>query len=527
MAKGTVMEMAHELDYLVRARYPLIAVQTYEEQRVLNVVKKIAFSRRKEVFVWNCHRGLWQVREEGTEEQINDSTGKTPKQPQAILEHIANHETDSLFVLQDLQMFLGKNPVVDRQVKDVVTGLQVTRKTIVVTGTAIEVPSDLDKYMTLLDFPMPDREVLTEAITSVIDEMNEMDQVTVDLSEENQERLIEASRGLTVAETKLAASKAVVSTGRLDENSIKIVTAEKRQIIRKSGILEYYPADTQMNEVGGLDLLKGYINERQNWWSHEAQEFGLSYLNGIVLIGIPGTGKSLIAKTMASYWGLPLIRLDMSRIFDKFVGGSEENIRKATQTAEAVAPAILWLDEVEKAMATGSGDNGTSRRVLGQFLTWMQEKSEPIYVVCTANKVEGAGGLPPEFLRKGRFDDLFWVSLPSQEELKEIINIHLVKKGRELSEAEIVEVAKQADGYSGAEIEAAVENGLWKCYGEKIPLTKDLLIESLKETKPLSSTMSEAISESKEWAKGRVRYASSAADTTVKAEQNKTLNVEV
>ena len=525
--KGTIIEVAQELDYLVRARYPFIAIQTYEEQRVVAVAKRIAFSRTKRLFIWNCNRGVWEETEAGEVLQGNEE--KQVNQPQKILEYVDNMKSDSIFVLQDFQMFIGKNPKVDRQIKDVVEALQTTRKTIIVTGTMIQTNDDLEKYITVVDFPMPDREVLGNVLEDMIEEVKGLSTagVRVDLEDEDKERLIEAARGLTISETKNVFSKSVVSTGVLDEKAVDIVTNEKRQIVRKSGILEFYPKTGSMADIGGLDNLKGYIQERDHWWTSDVLDFGLSYLKGIVIVGIPGTGKSLTAKTMASEWGLPLVRLDMSAIFNKYVGGSEENIKKAMNTAEAVSPCVLWIDEVEKAMAVGSGDNGTSRRVFGQFLTWMQEKSSAVYVVCTANKVSGDGGLPPEFLRKGRFDDVFFVPLPSEDERVEIIGIHLQKKSRELSEEEMREVAIAAEGYSGAELEAAVENGLWKTFKDRADLTKDILIESVTETKPLSDTMKGEIDALQEWAKGRVRYASSQTDRIVKAEQVQDLTIEV
>jgi len=524
--KKTVMEVAQELDYLVRARYPVIAVQTYEEQRVLSVAKKIAFSRNKELYLWNCNRGLMHVTEHGDTVQDLSDGGLT--QPQQILSHVEACKNDAVFVLQDFQVFIGKNPKIDRQVKDLVEALHQSRKTVIITGTHIEVPSDLDKYITLLDFPMPDREVLREALDDLIDRVSGMDSnVTVRLTDADREELVEAAKGLTVSETKLAAAKTVVATGRIDSDSARSIIQEKRQIIRKSGTLEFYPASEDLADIGGLDALKEYIQERDHWWNQEVLDFGLKYLKGVVLIGVPGSGKSLTAKTMASHWGLPLIRLDMSRIFDKYVGGSEENIRKAMHVAEAVAPCVLWLDEVEKAMATGSGDNGTSRRVLGQFLTWMQEKESPVFVVCTANKVTGDGGLPPEFLRKGRFDELWFVDLPTLEERAEIVDIHLRKKGREFAREDVERIAEEADGYTGAEIEAALEAALWKCYSAKTELTAEMFIESLKRSTPLKDTMSQELAATREWAKGRVRYASNAAGATVMSEAEQSIQLEI
>jgi len=525
MAGKTAVEVSQELDFLVRARYSIIAVQTFEENRVENVLKGIAFSRRKDFLVWNCNKGLIKKNEDGTFEQIGDVNQMA--QPQNVLAKIEEYKGDALFMLQDFQVFLNKSPKVDRQVKDLVYALQVTKKTVIITGSYIEIPNNLDKHIVLVDFPMPDRDTMRENLEEMAKELSNVPSVKIEMNEEVMERMVESAMGLTLAEAKNAFAKAVVKTGKLNSQAVPIVTAEKQQIVRKSGILEFYPVSSSMDEIGGLDLLKRYIMDRNGWWSNGVIDFGLPYLKGIVIIGIPGTGKSLTAKTIANYWGIPLLRLDMGKIFDKYVGGSEENIRKALKTAEAVSPSVLWLDEVEKAMASGSGDNGTSRRVLGTFLTWMQEKDSPVFVVCTANKVTGDGGLPPEFLRKGRFDEIFFVDLPTEEELVEILQIHLRKKGRELKRKDLLRIAKECKGYSGAEIEAAINDSLWKVFANRGELTTDIIIETVKETKPLSETMKQELTETREWAKGRVRYASSAIAHMVKQEEVQDVQIEI
>lgn len=519
---GSVAEIQQELDYLVRARYPFIMVQTFEEGRVENVVMGIAKSRSKKMFVWNCNKGLEQLYDDKTREAV--SVGGS-EQPQTILKHIEDYAGDAIFLLKDFGVFVGKIPKVDRMIKDLVDSLRVTRKTVIVSGTYIQVPSDLDKYITVVDFPMPDRITMGAAIDELLSEMRNHPSIRVNISADEKEFLVEASMGLTLSESKNVFSKAAVKTGRIDSSAIQLVTNEKRQIVRKSGILEFYPAEDSLDDVGGLDNIKKYVQEREGWWTSSVKEFGLSYLKGMVLTGIPGCGKSLTAKVIASSWGLPLLRLDMGKVFDKYVGGSEENIRKALSVSEAVAPCVLWLDEVEKSMSTGGGgDNGTSLRVFGQFLTWMQEKKDPVYVVCTANDLST---LPPEFLRKGRFDEIWFVDLPVKDEIKEILGIHLRKKNRTLSDLEMQSVAQEFIGYTGAEVEAALENALWKVFKDKTPLTKDVLVQSIKETKPLSEVMKKQLTDLREMAKGRFRYASSKVDKMVKEEANREYSVEV
>lgn len=519
---GSVAEIQQELDYLVRARYPFIMVQTFEESRVENVVMGIAKSRAKKLFVWNCNKGLEQLFDDKSKEGISTAG---IEQPQVILKYIDDYQGDAIFILKDFSVFVGKIPKVDRMIKDLVDSLRTTRKTVIVTSTYVQVTADLDKYITVVDFPMPDRVTMGASIDEILSEMRNHPSVKVNVSPGDRELLIEASMGLTLSESNNVLSKAAVRTGRIDSTAIQLVTNEKRQIVRKSGILEFYPAEDSLSDIGGLDNLKLYVQEREGWWTSSVKEFGLAYLKGMVLTGIPGCGKSLTAKVIASSWGLPLLRLDMGKVFDKYVGGSEENIRKALSVSEAVAPCVLWLDEVEKSMSTGGGgDNGTSLRVFGQFLTWMQEKKDPVYVVCTANDLSS---LPPEFLRKGRFDEIWFVDLPVKDEIKEILAIHLRKKNRTLSDAEMQSISQDFVGYTGAEVEAALENALWKIFKSKSVLTKDVLVQSIKETKPLSEVMKSQLTSLREMAKGRFRYASSKTEKLVKEEANKEYNVEV
>lgn len=520
-AKKSLVDVVSELDYLVRARYPFIAIETFEESRVETAVSTIAFSRNKKFYVWNCNKGLVEKLQNDDERVISD---QALKQPPNILQHIDECQQDAIFMVQDFGVFLGKVPKVDRQVKDVVKSLHTTRKTVIFTGTQVKIPPDLEKYVTVVDFPMPDRTVMLENLNKMIDDFDKHPNITVDIDEQGRERLVEAAMGLTISEAKNVFSRAVVQTGKLSVDAVDMVTNEKRQIIRKSGILEFYPAGGTMDDIGGLDNLKEYIHERNNWWTKEAVDYGLSYLKGIVLVGIPGCGKSLTAKVLANFWKLPLLRLDMGKVFDKFVGGSEENIRMALKTAEAVSPCVLWIDEVEKSMSSGNGDNGTSRRVFGQFLTWMQEKDEPVFVACTANDISI---LPPEFLRKGRFDELFFVDLPTISELEDIVCIHLKKKGRTLKEADVKAIAQECDGYSGAEVEAALESAMWNTFRSGEELTKEVFIEKVKESEPLSVVMKDGLAGLREMAKGRFRYASSQRNEQVKGDANQVLEVEM
>ncbi|HZS42580.1 MAG TPA: AAA family ATPase, partial [Polyangia bacterium] len=323
---------------------------------------------------------------------------------------------------------------------------------------------------------------------------------------EGREQLVDAALGLTKTEAENVLAKSIV---RHKTFHLPTVLSEKKHIIRKSGILEYYEATESLDEIGGLETLKEWLQKRRNAFTQHAREFGLPLPKGILLIGVPGCGKSLTAKAVGAAWQMPLLRLDVGKIFGGLVGASEENIRKAIKTAEAIAPAVLWLDEMEKGFSgTGSSnmsDGGTTSRVFGTFVTWLQEKTAPVFVIATANNVHQ---LPPELLRKGRFDEIFFVDLPSREERKAIYEIHVKKKKRDPAALDLHRLVEASPEFSGSEIEQAVVSALYDAFDANADLSTDGLIASAREIVPLAVTMKEGIDAMREWAKTRARNAS-------------------
>ncbi len=312
--------------------------------------------------------------------------------------------------------------------------------------------------------------------------------------------------GLTAEEAENVFAKSLVEKGQFD---ITIVLSEKEQIIRKSGVLEYYHVNEKMQEVGGLEELKDWLVKRGKAFTPKARDFGLPEPRGILLLGIPGCGKSLTAKAIAGMWQLPLLKLDVGKVFSSYVGSSEENVRRAIQTAESIAPCILWLDEMEKGFSglgsSGMTDGGTTARVFGTFLTWLQEKKSAVFVVATSNNVSQ---LPPELLRKGRFDEIFYVDLPSKEERKEILKIHLEKRRREPGKYDLEKVSRETQGFSGSEIEEVIVSGLYDAFNHDEELEQNHLEQVIKTMIPLSRTMEEQIKGIRDWAKLRARRAS-------------------
>jgi SpoVK/Ycf46/Vps4 family AAA+-type ATPase len=342
-----------------------------------------------------------------------------------------------------------------------------------------------------------------------VEEVRELKQVKIELNGEGRDKLLQAALGLTLGEAENVFAKIIVKEQRLSGDDLAEVFAEKQQIIRKSGLLEYYAANEDFGSVGGLAILKDWLNKRVVAFTAQAQAFGLPPPKGILLLGVQGCGKSLCAKAISRLWQLPLLRFDMGRMFGSLVGSSEENVRRAIAVAESIAPAILWVDEIDKAFvgsqSSGVTDGGTTARVFGTFLTWLSEKSAPVFVVATANDVSQ---LPPELLRKGRLDEIFYVDLPSEEERTEIFRIHLAKRGRKPEEFDLDALVAASPEFSGAEIEEAIISALYDAFYEKGELNTSYVVAALAQTVPLAKTMVEKVTAQRDWANGRARNAS-------------------
>jgi len=377
----------------------------------------------------------------------------------------------------------------------------------------MQIPEDLEKDITVVDFDLPGPPEFDALLSRIENDMAGNEKVQVNLDPVSREKLIKASLGLTLTEAENVFAKTLVTTRRLDGDQVDHVFAEKRQIIRKSGLLEYCDTEQNLGSVGGMDALKAWLRKRSVALSDRAREFGLPPPRGILLLGVQGCGKSLTAKAIGHLWRVPLLRFDVGRVFGSYLGSSEENVRRAIKVAESVAPAVLWIDEIDKAFAGHSGsassDAGTSARVFGTFVTWLSEKQRPVFVVATANDISV---LPPELLRKGRFDEIFFVDLPTQTERREIFKIHIANRHRDPSSFDLDQMAQHSEGFSGAEIEETVVSALFDVFAESADLTTQAIVNSIRQTVPLSRTMEEEISRLRQWASGRARNA--AADKT-------------
>lgn len=510
---------------LIRARNPVLLVQTHEEDRVVDVVCDIArdldaIRRERRVVLYSLTRGLHE----------RYGTG-TPIAPDSALGQTMQAEDPTIFVFFDLHHSLGDGtrnaePGTIRAIRDVADAFKSgpVASTLVIVSPTSTIPSDLDTVVTVLDLPLPGMDELEGALQRVI-EPNK-DHITVALDDEERRRLKQAALGLTLDEAENAFARAMASDTVLDASDVALVLDEKRQRIRKSGLLEFVPPQGTMNDVGGLENLKHWLERRTSSWTDEAEEWSIPFPKGILITGVSGCGKSLTAKCTSSLWGMPLLRLDIGRIFAGLVGSSEQNMRDAMALAEATAPSIMWIDEIEKGFSStsGAGDSGTSQRVFGTFLTWMQEKQKPVFVVATANDISR---LPAELLRKGRFDEIFFVDLPTRTERTVIWKLHLERRlvpgtgvtgGITVDDEVLGRLADASERYSGAEIEQAVINGCFDAFAGRRPLTEEDLLRALENTVPLSVTQAEQIRTIRSWASERAVAATRPEDRAAYAE---------
>ncbi|MCC6493424.1 MAG: AAA family ATPase [Pirellulales bacterium] len=508
--RGRGWTAAHrELDVLIRARYPIIYVTTWEEERVERCLREIAASRSKKLFVWTITQGI--VKSGVDPQQARSGAGNTAD-PLAALDAVIAQIEPAIYLFKDFHRFTDDercNLSVIRRLRDVAYHLRDTYKTIVITSPLVRIAPELSKDVTLLDFGLPEPPEFNRLLDKIVEDVKDNPKVTIRLEGDARERLLRAARGLTLKEAENVFAKTLVTDGKLTADDVGIVFSEKQQIIRKSGLLEYYSASESFQEVAGLDNLKQWLRKRSIAFSDRAKQFGLPAPRGVLLLGVQGCGKSLCAKAASALWKLPLLRFDVGRMFSSLVGSSEENIRRALQVAESVAPAILWIDEIDKALAgvssSSGSDGGTAARVFGTLLTWLSEKTAPVFVIATANDISQ---LPPELLRKGRLDEIFFVDLPTAPERQEVFKVHLAKRRRDPARFDLAALAAASEGFSSAEIEEAVVAALFDAFSRNTDLSTEILVTAIKETVPLSKTMNEELSRLRNWASGRARAAS-------------------
>ncbi|MBX3301326.1 MAG: AAA family ATPase [Nitrospira sp.] len=507
----------HDLRTLIRSSHPLVIIETVEEERVLALLQSVTAQERMPLFEWSVTRGLTRADDTPTLSRMTAT-------PLAVLQHVHGLTVEAVFWLKDLGPHL-QDPTVCRQLREVAAAYGRSRATCVLTGQPITLPLDLDTLAVRLDLKLPDREELrsmlrgllqslgsrtlagprsTTVVRSILRSIDDAKPTDNGPTPQDVDAILRALRGLTLHQARQVITHCIVERGTLSAEDVQTILKRKVQAIKDGGLLEYYPLEDNRFELGGFTKLKSWLERAQVGFTDEAKSLNLTPPRGIMLVGVPGCGKSLAAKAIAREWQLPLLKLDAGRLFDKFVGESEKNFRKAIEMAESLSPIVLWIDEIEKAMVAGGGsgnaDAGLSRRLFGAFLTWLQEKKQDVFVVATANDLSS---LPPELLRKGRFDEIFFVDLPDDAEREAIWKIHLSIRKQDSAQFDLGKIVSTSDGFSGSEIEQAVVAGLYRALHRKTPLSTDLLIEELTQTVPLSLTRREDIDALRRTAEGR------------------------
>ena len=495
-------ELGLKLIHYVQAGYPGLYLVSPEEQRVEAELKSVIEhlncqdQEPYQLCYWSVVDGL-----------VNTQTNQvhSANDPLEVLQAIGEQKERTITLLKDYHLFLEEpNPMVLRKLRDVLLEAKTKQKTLIIAGCRLVLPPELEREITVVEFALPGREELRHVLHGIQESAG-----LKSIEPEQQEKVIDAACGLTTIEAENAFALSYVQTETIDP---RVVSREKAQAVKKNGLLEIIEARETLESIGGLDVLKSWLLKRKDAFGQRAKDYGLPTPKGLLVIGIPGTGKSLTAKATASVFGVPLLKLDAGRLFGGIVGQSESNLRAVIQTAEAIAPCCLWIDEMEKGFAgsksSGSTDGGTSARVFGSFISWMQEKTSPVFVVATANDVSQ---LPPEMLRKGRFDELMFVDLPNQEERQAIWDIQIRKHGREAEEFDLAALAKATEGLTGSEIEQVFVEALFCGFDQGKEPTDFSIAQVLTEYVPLSKLMAEQIASLRTWAKGRAKQATTQA----------------
>jgi len=490
------MNFSDELKLLIRARYPIIYIPTQEEERAEATVLKCAQTQgNRGVYIWDFV--------DGYQGNLNDAGfgRRNPLQALELVEHLPTSAA-AIFLLRDFHRFLD-DIAISRKLRNLSRLLKSQPKNIVILSPRLAIPDDLSEIITVLEFNLPSPAEIRTEVSQLLTAIGS------NVPEPMLDDLVRSCQGLSLERIRRVLARSIAAHGSFQADDLDLILEEKRQTIRQTQILDFYPAVETISDIGGLDNLKDWLLKRGNAFSEKARQYGLPHPRGLLLIGIQGTGKSLTAKAIAHHWHLPLLRLDVGRLFGGLVGESEARTRQMVQLAEALAPCVLWIDEIEKAFAgvESRGDSGTASRVFGTFITWLAEKTSPVFVVATANNIQA---LPPEMLRRGRFDEIFFVGLPSQAERKAIFEVHLSRlRPHNLQSYDLGRLAYETPDFSGAEIEQAIVEAMHIGFSQDRDFTTDDILEAASQIVPLARTAQDQIKALQAWAtSGKARLAS-------------------
>ena len=504
------------LKILLNSSTPIVILETVEELRVIRIVRFVCAELHLPVFEWSIADGLSRcgdhapvtVTAEEPVEHGQPAIGNT-REPAQVLGHLETMSIDAAVVLKDFHRHMD-DPVVIRRLRDVAQQFCGSRRTVILTGPSFQVPPELTGLIEYVDVPLPDAQRLGQIVAETFTRLSRTHSLKRNLDAAGLKALAENLRGLTEEEAERAVSQAIIARYSLGPEVVTDVLEAKRNLLRHSGMLEFIDSAESFASIAGLENLKRWLEQRRGAWEEGARSYGLEPPRGVIIMGVQGCGKSLCARAVAGEWKLPLVKFDTAAVFDKFIGETEKRVKKLFQVAEELAPVVLWIDELEKVFAgtepgSASADAGTASRLLAAFLSWMQDRTGAVFIAATSNNVNI---LPPELIRKGRFDELFFVDLPHAQERRAIFSLSLARHKQNPANFDLDRLAKSACDYSGAEIDAAVQTAMYACFASKKPLTTEGLIEAVHATVPLSSTRAEEIHALRLWAHQRAVAAS-------------------
>jgi len=473
-----------------------ISIVTHEERYALDIIRQVALDLKQSLWIWSVASG---VKEGFLADSPYIAETETPT---AGLHYLAETEQGSICVVLDLAEHLKASSVL-RALRNLIDSFEQLGNTLVMLDCNDKLPEVVKSYTKLFDISFPKQQELIEIVRKALLRSHRKTPIEIGITKKGLDTIVRNLRGLTRRQAERVITDTVIEDKRFDDNDINRVIASKRGMIQRGGLLEFVETPLDLSEIGGMRQLKKWLNRRKGAFSSEAREFGLESPRGVLMLGVQGAGKSLCAKAIATAWHQPLLRLDPGSLYASFIGESERNLRDALRQTEMMSPVVLWIDEIEKAFASAasrSADGGLSQRMFGSLLTWMQEHQAPVFVVATANDI---GALPPELLRKGRFDEIFFVDLPDQKVRKEIFAIHLQKRNRDAEKFDMGALAKASAGYSGSEIEQAVVSALHEAYSEKAGLSTERILSVLRNSPPISVTLAEKVQSLRDWAQDR------------------------
>ena len=482
-----------DLEIMMLSRVPIIVIETFEEPRALELIARAGLKQQKPVFSWSVTEGIQRI----------DMTHSVPEhltnEPDSALAHIKQTGRAGIYVFCDLHPFLVDAPKNVRLLKEIAIGHERHPHTLILLSHALDIPPEIRRYCARMDLSLPNDEQLMHLVkeeASVWSSQNRGAKVKTDTP--TLSKLVANLRGLTYSDARRLARGAIFDDGAITASDLPELNRAKFELLGMGGVMSFEYDTSSFADVGGLNGLKEWLSKRRDHFLNPQE--GVDCPKGVLLLGVQGGGKSLAAKAVAGMWGVPLLRLDFSALYNKYIGETEKNLREALAMADTLSPCVLWLDEIEKALSVDSSDNGTSKRLLGALLTWMAERKKPVFVVATSNDISR---MPPELVRKGRLDEIFFVDLPIESVRRDIFNIHLRKRFQDPDRLDVEALARASDGFSGAEIEQAVVSGLYRCQAEGLDLDTQHVLEEIACTQPLSVVMAEQLAQLRTWAEGR------------------------